>query len=75
MTLAQILTPRQMEVVKCVSEGCSNQEIGTKLGVSRYTAKLHLQRIYERVGYGRYGKGSSREPRILLAIRYDREAR
>jgi DNA-binding NarL/FixJ family response regulator len=41
------LTLRQLEVLQLLSEGCSNAEIGTNLGITERTIKAHLQSIFE----------------------------
>lgn len=45
----QRLTPRESEVVALVVEGCSNDEIGGRLGISEKTVETHLTRIFDRV--------------------------
>jgi DNA-binding CsgD family transcriptional regulator len=35
------ITARQREVVELIAEGCSNEEIGERLGISPRTAKAH----------------------------------
>ncbi len=37
-----VLTPRQTEVVQCLSEGLSNKQIAYKLGLSEGTVKIHI---------------------------------
>jgi|SRR5208283_1436651 len=41
-------TPREQEVIECVSMGLSNKEIASKLFVSEQTVKAHLNRIFKR---------------------------
>jgi DNA-binding NarL/FixJ family response regulator len=43
------LTLRESEVVALVVEGCSNDEIGGRLGISEKTVETHLTRIFDRV--------------------------
>lgn len=43
------LTKREMEVLKLLVEGLSNQEIAEKLGVSFFTSKAHLESIYKKL--------------------------
>lgn len=38
----KILTPRQLEVLQCLSEGMSNKQIAYKLGLSEGTVKIHI---------------------------------
>lgn len=44
------LTKRETEIIRHVSEGLTNQEIGEKLFVSRFTVKKHLEHIFEKTG-------------------------
>jgi DNA-binding NarL/FixJ family response regulator len=46
------LTPRELEVVRLVSEGRSNDEVGAALGIGAKTVETHLARLYERFGIG-----------------------
>ncbi|MDO4162587.1 MAG: response regulator transcription factor [Pseudomonadota bacterium] len=38
----KILTPRQMEVLKCLAEGLANKQIAYRLGLSEGTVKIHI---------------------------------
>ena len=44
------LSERELDVVRKVVEGRSNDEIGADLGISTKTVESHLRRIFERVG-------------------------
>jgi DNA-binding CsgD family transcriptional regulator len=44
------LTPREMEVLRWIAAGKSNAEIGTILGVTTGTAKIHVERILTKLG-------------------------
>jgi predicted ATPase/DNA-binding CsgD family transcriptional regulator len=44
------LTPTELDVVRLVSEGLSNPEIGARLFMSRSTVKTHLSHVYAKVG-------------------------
>lgn len=44
------LTPREQEVVQLASTGLSNKEIARKLDISEGTVKLHLHKIYSKLG-------------------------
>ncbi len=43
------LSPREIEVLTCVTEGQTNNEIAAKLVVSVETVKTHLKRIMEKL--------------------------
>lgn len=44
------LSPRQLEVLKCIAVGMSNQEIGRSLGITPGTVKLHIHAILRATG-------------------------
>lgn len=44
------LTPREMEVVSCIVEGCSNRDIAKQFGLSEETVKRHLSNIFDKTG-------------------------
>jgi DNA-binding NarL/FixJ family response regulator len=39
------LTPRQKEVLRLLTEGCTNKEIAESLGIAEATAKLHVSAL------------------------------
>ncbi|MGC5224638.1 alpha/beta fold hydrolase [Micromonospora sp. DT81.3] len=45
------LTPRQAQVAGLVSEGCTNREIATRLGIDERSAEGHVERIRVRLGF------------------------
>ena len=46
-------TPRQSEVVRLIALGCSNEEVGTRLGISARTAKAHADTLRQKLGVSR----------------------
>ncbi len=44
------LTPRELEIVTLVTQGCGNREIAGSLGISEETVKRHLTHIFDKVG-------------------------
>lgn len=44
------LTPRELEMVRLVTQGCSNREIATRLNISEETVKRHLSNVFDKVG-------------------------
>ncbi len=44
------LTPREIEVVGCIVEGCSNRDIAKQFGLSEETVKRHLSNIFDKTG-------------------------
>jgi HD-GYP domain-containing protein (c-di-GMP phosphodiesterase class II) len=59
------LSDREVEVLRLVVEGCSNPEIGRRLGISRRTAEHHVQHIYDKIGV------STRAAAVLFAVEHD----
>jgi LuxR family transcriptional regulator, maltose regulon positive regulatory protein len=46
----QLLTPRELEVLRLVSEGLTDREIAVRLVLSKHTVHRHLQNAYARLG-------------------------
>jgi len=44
------LTPRELEVVGSIVEGCSNRDIAKQFGLSEETVKRHLSNIFDKTG-------------------------
>jgi len=47
------LTPRQKQVVELIAAGCSNEEVGERLGISPRTAKAHCDVLRQKLGVTR----------------------
>jgi len=47
------LTQRQREVVTLIAAGCSNDEVGVRLGISPRTAKAHSDALRQKLGVTR----------------------
>jgi DNA-binding NarL/FixJ family response regulator len=47
---AEILSPRETEIVRMVAVGMRNKEIATKLFIGEGTVKTHLHAIYRKLG-------------------------
>jgi LuxR family maltose regulon positive regulatory protein len=47
------LTPRQRQVVGLIAVGCSNEEVGERLGISARTAKAHCDVLRQKLGVSR----------------------
>ncbi|UCH73737.1 MAG: response regulator transcription factor [Rhodospirillales bacterium] len=56
------LSRREAEVLAALVKGISNREIGRELGVEEVTVKLHLRRIYRKIGV------SNRTQAVKLAM-------
>jgi LuxR family maltose regulon positive regulatory protein len=46
----QLLTPRELEILRLVSEGLTDGEIAARLVLSKHTVHRHLQNAYARLG-------------------------
>jgi ATP/maltotriose-dependent transcriptional regulator MalT len=47
------LTNRQLQVVELIARGCSNEEVGDRLGISPRTAKAHADVLRQKLGVPR----------------------
>ncbi|MBR0704439.1 response regulator [Bradyrhizobium diazoefficiens] len=47
--MLELLTPRERQIVRLVSEGMSNKEIARRLDVSQGTVKVHLHNIFQKL--------------------------
>ena len=43
------LTPRELEILTCIAEGLSNQEIAARLFVTENTVKTHASRVFDKL--------------------------
>jgi DNA-binding NarL/FixJ family response regulator len=59
----QVLTPREIEVLRMIAEGLGNKEIATRLGISDHTVKFHISSIFVKLG------ASSRTEAVIVGIR------
>jgi LuxR family maltose regulon positive regulatory protein len=48
-TLVEPLSPRELEVLRLIAQGLSNQDIGQRLFLALDTAKCHNRRIFEKL--------------------------
>lgn len=62
-----ILSKREQDVVRCLTEGLSNREIANRLGLTEHTVKNYLFRIFDKLGL------SSRVEVVLYAFRFRKE--
>jgi ATP/maltotriose-dependent transcriptional regulator MalT len=47
------ITQRQRQVVELIAAGCSNEEVGERLGISPRTAKAHSDVLRQKLGVSR----------------------
>ncbi len=60
----QILTPREIEVLRMIAEGLGNKKIASKLSISDHTVKFHISSIFAKLG------ASNRAEAVTLGIRH-----
>ena len=44
------LTPRELDVVGCIVEGCCNRDIAKQFNISEETVKRHLSNVFDKTG-------------------------
>ena len=44
------LTPRELQIVALIVQGCKNKEIGLRLGVTEQVVKNYLRSVYDKTG-------------------------
>jgi ATP/maltotriose-dependent transcriptional regulator MalT len=47
------ITERQRQVIELIAAGCSNEEVGQRLGISPRTAKAHCDVLRQKLGVAR----------------------
>jgi DNA-binding NarL/FixJ family response regulator len=47
--VTQLLTPRELEIVRLAASGLRNKAIADKLSICEGTVKMHLHRSYEKL--------------------------
>jgi DNA-binding NarL/FixJ family response regulator len=50
--LSELVTPRELEVVRLVAGRFDNQEIADRLAISIGTVKIHLHHVYDKLHLG-----------------------
>ena len=48
-----VITARQRQVIELIAAGCSNEEVGKRLGISARTAKAHSDALRQKLGVSR----------------------
>jgi DNA-binding NarL/FixJ family response regulator len=66
MSTAESFTPREREVLALLARGLSNQAIAEALGMSRHTAKFHVNAILQKLGAKRRTEAVVRAARLGL---------
>ncbi len=63
---AHALTDRELEVLRLIAGGWSNQEIADALFISRKTASVHASHIYDKLGTGNRAEAAAVARRLGL---------
>jgi len=66
--LVEPLTPRELEVLRLLSEGLPNRAIADRLGISDRTAKFHVNAILAKLGAGSRTEALVRAARLGLVV-------
>ena len=61
--VVEVLSEREMEVLKCAAKGMSNKNIGNALFISERTVQAHMRSIFNKVGVG------SRSEAVLFGLK------
>jgi DNA-binding NarL/FixJ family response regulator len=48
----ELLSERETQVLRLVSKGLANKQIGRELGITERTVKVHLGNVFRRIGVG-----------------------
>jgi LuxR family maltose regulon positive regulatory protein len=62
------LSPRELEVLRLLATGCSNQEIAEKLFVATSTTKTHVKHIYDKLGVSKRTQAMKRARELGLLL-------
>jgi two-component system nitrate/nitrite response regulator NarL len=44
------LTPRELDILKCLTDGASNKLIARDLGITESTVKIHMKSLIRKIG-------------------------
>lgn len=72
-SLASVLSPREQEVIEHLASGCTDREIGDRLGISMRTVQSHLDRIREKTGRRRRAELTRLAIELEISIEGDGE--
>ncbi len=59
MELFDLLTERQIDVLRLLSQGRSNEEIASFLCIAEHTVECHTRNIYKRLGVSNRAEAST----------------
>ena len=44
------LSPREIEIARCILDDCKETAIASELGISPHTVRTHVERLYRKMG-------------------------
>jgi DNA-binding NarL/FixJ family response regulator len=65
-----LLTPREVEVLRDISEGLTNKEIAVQLGISLHTVKFHVESLMRKLAVSSRAEAVSKSMRLGLLAPY-----
>ena len=66
--LAELLTPRESQVLQLLTQGLSNKAIAQRLEISEHTAKFHVNAILQKLGVERRTEAIVRAAQLGLVL-------
>ena len=69
--VAKALTLREVQILECVRDGGSNQQVAVLLGISPLTVKNHIQKILRKLGAGNRAQAVARAMSVGLLERQE----
>ena len=54
-----LLSPQEKRVLALIAEGCTNKEVGVKLGLSEKTVKNYLSTVFEKLQVSRRAEAAA----------------
>jgi DNA-binding NarL/FixJ family response regulator len=62
------LTPRETAVLRLISQGRTNRQIGTELGIAEKTVKTHCSHLFQRIGVADRSQAAAWAARHLASL-------
>ena len=66
--VAELLTPRELEVLRLVAEGRTNRDIAAELFISAKTVSVHVSNILAKLGVATRGEAAAAAHRLFTAV-------
>ena len=61
------LTPREIEIVRLIDQGCSNKQIAATLSIELPTVKNHVHNLLDKLGVHRRGEAAAQLRRAVAS--------